>query len=148
MNEKRIMFELKTESAFDSAHFLTDYYGKCENLHGHRWRVVGYIAQEHLQSEGTHKDMVLDFCLFKKIFREEVARFDHTFLVEEGSLHDDTLECLKREGFKLTILPFRTTAENLAQYFYRALQQKNLPVSCIEVYETPNNCAIYRPKQG
>ena len=69
-------------------------------------------------------------------------------MVEEGSLHADTLECLKREGFKLTILPFRTTAENLAQYFYRALQQKNLPVSCIEVYETPNNCAIYRPKQA
>ena len=33
------MFGLKTEGAFDSAHFLTDYYGKCENLHGHRWRV-------------------------------------------------------------------------------------------------------------
>jgi len=32
------MYGLKTEASFDSAHFLTDYYGKCENLHGHRWR--------------------------------------------------------------------------------------------------------------
>ncbi len=30
------MYGLKTESSFDAAHFLTDYHGKCENLHGHR----------------------------------------------------------------------------------------------------------------
>ena len=53
------MFGLKTEGAFDSAHFLTDYYGTCENLHGHRWRVVVYLAQEDLQDEGTMRDMVL-----------------------------------------------------------------------------------------
>ena len=39
------MYKLKTESSFDAAHFLTDYHGKCENLHGHRWRVVAYLAQ-------------------------------------------------------------------------------------------------------
>ena len=38
------MYCLQTEAAFDSAHFLTDYYGKCENLHGHRWRVVVTIG--------------------------------------------------------------------------------------------------------
>ena len=59
------MYGLKTEAAFDSAHFLADYYGKCENLHGHRWRVVVYLKQEELQKEGTMKDMVLDFGVFK-----------------------------------------------------------------------------------
>ena len=49
------MYGLKTESSFDAAHFLTDYHGKCENLHGHRWRVVAYLEQEDLQSEGTMK---------------------------------------------------------------------------------------------
>lgn len=49
------MYGLKTESSFDAAHFLTDYHGKCENLHGHRWRVVAYLAQEKLWNEGTHK---------------------------------------------------------------------------------------------
>ena len=34
------MYYLKTESSFDSAHFLKGYNGKCRNLHGHRWRVV------------------------------------------------------------------------------------------------------------
>ena len=63
------MYGLKTESCFDSAHFLTDYYGKCENLHGHRWRVVVYLKQEELQTEGTMKDMVVDFGVFKKAVR-------------------------------------------------------------------------------
>lgn len=45
------MYGLKTESSFDAAHFLTDYHGKCENLHGHRWRVVAYLEQAELQTE-------------------------------------------------------------------------------------------------
>ena len=35
------MYKLKTESSFDAAHFVTDHHGKCENLHGHRWRASG-----------------------------------------------------------------------------------------------------------
>lgn len=137
------MYKLKTESSFDAAHFLTDYHGKCENLHGHRWRVVAYIAQAELCKEGTHKDMVLDFGEFKKEVRALTEEFDHSFIVEEGSLQAETLSCLENEGFTLTILPFRTTAENLAHYFYDRLAEKGLPASEIEVYETPNNCAIY-----
>ncbi len=137
------MYKLKTESSFDAAHFLTDYHGKCENLHGHRWRLVAYIAQAELCKEGTHKDMVLDFGEFKKEVRALTEEFDHSFIVEEGSLQAQTLSCLENEGFTLTILPFRTTAENLAHYFYDRLAEKGLPVSEIEVYETPNNCAIY-----
>jgi hypothetical protein len=53
--------------------------------------------------------MVLDFGEFKRIVREEVARFDHMFLVEEGSLAPETVACLQREGFTLKMLPFRTT---------------------------------------
>ena len=139
------MYGLKTESCFDSAHFLTDYYGKCENLHGHRWRVVVYIEQEELQEEGTMKDMVVDFGVFKKAVRAQTEALDHTFLVEEGSLAEDTVKCLEREGFKLTFFPFRTTAENLAHYIADQLIAEGYPVSQIDCYETPNNCAIYRP---
>ena len=59
------MYKLKTESSFDAAHFLTDYHGKCENLHGHRWRVVAYLAQQEHCKEGTHKDMDHDFGEYK-----------------------------------------------------------------------------------
>ncbi len=139
------MYELKTETAFDGAHFLTDYYGKCENLHGHRWRVVAYIGKEALETAGTHKDMVLDFSVFKHTVRAVAEELDHTFLVEEGSLKPETIACLESEGFDLTVLPFRTTAENLATYLFERIAAFGLPATCVEVYETPNNCAIYRP---
>lgn len=137
------MYGLKTESSFDAAHFLTEYHGKCENLHGHRWRVVAYLQQKHLQTEGDHKDMVVDFSDFKTALRALTEELDHSFIVEEGSLMDKTMQCLQEEGFILSVVPFRTTAENLARYFFQKLEDQGFPVSQIEVYETPNNCAIY-----
>ncbi len=137
------MYGLKTESCFDSAHFLTDYHGKCENLHGHRWRVVAYLKQDELQEEGTMKDMVLDFSVFKRALRDLTEELDHTFLVEEGSLQDKTIACLEEEGFTLTFMPFRMTAENLARYLCDRLVDQGFPVSQVDVYETPLNCATY-----
>ena len=123
------MYGLRTESCFDAAHFLTDYHGKCENLHGHRWRVVAYLRQKELQKEGTCKDMVVDFGGVKKALRDLTEELDHSCVVEEG--------------FTLSIMPFRTTAENLARYFCQRLEEQGFNVSHVEVYETPNNCAIY-----
>lgn len=142
------MYGLKTESSFDSAHFLTDYYGKCENLHGHRWRVVAYLRAPQLGSEGTMRDMVVDFGVFKRAVRALTEELDHTFLVEEGSLAPDTVACLEREGFSLTMLPFRTTAENLARWFCERLCGQGLPCSQVDVYETPLNCATYARDEG
>lgn len=138
------MYGLKTETSFDSAHFLTDYYGKCENLHGHRWRIEVTLAQDELQVEGTMKDMVLDFGVFKKAVREIAESLDHTFLIEEGSLKESTIAHLEEEGFSLTVLPFRTTAENLARYIFDMLKEQGFPVVEVEVDETPNNRAFYR----
>jgi len=70
------MYGLKTESSFDASHFLTDYHGKCENLHGHRWRVVAYLEVAELQTEGTCKDMVVDFGDFKGALRSLTERLD------------------------------------------------------------------------
>lgn len=137
------MYGLKTEAYFDSAHFLTDYYGKCENLHGHQWRVVVYLQQEELQTEGTMKDMVVDFGVFKKAVRALADEFDHMFLVEEGSLKPETIACLEAEGFTLKMLPFRTTSENLARHFAEHLIAGGMPVSQVDCYETPMNCATY-----
>ena len=55
------MYYLKTESSFDSAHFLKGYAGKCRNLHGHRWRVVVEIAADQLKDEGQTRGMLVDF---------------------------------------------------------------------------------------
>lgn len=137
------MYELKTEACFDSAHFLTDYYGKCENLHGHRWRMVVYIGRTELCQEGTMRGMVLDFGVFKREVRTFANELDHTFLVEEGSLRQATMDALEAEGFSITLLPFRTTAENLARYACERLCDRGLPVVRVDMYETPLNCATY-----
>ena len=146
LEEKRdvSMYGLKTESSFDAAHFLTDYDGKCENLHGHRWRVVAWIEVAELQRDGQMKDMVVDFGDFKRALRSLTEELDHMFIVEEGSLAPDTVAALERETFRLFVVPWRTTSENFAAYFYGKLTELGFPVSMVEVDETPNNCAYYR----
>ena len=60
------MYYIRSESSFDSAHFLKGYAGKCSNLHGHRWRVVVELQAEELIGEGQMRGMVLDFGDLKK----------------------------------------------------------------------------------
>lgn len=137
------MYGLKTESAFDAAHFLSDYDGKCENLHGHRWRVIAWIEVDELQTSGQEKDMVVDFGDFKRALRSLVAQFDHMFIVEEGSLAPETIAALESETFRLLVVPWRTTSENFARHFFDELVEMGFPVTRVEVDETPNNCAYY-----
>lgn len=137
------MHGLKTESAFDAAHFLSDYDGKCENLHGHRWRVIAWIEVDELQTSGQEKDMVVDFGDFKRALRSLAAQFDHMFIVEEGSLAPETIAALESETFKLLVVPWRTTSENFARHFFDELVEMGFPVTRVEVDETPNNCAYY-----
>lgn len=137
------MYGLKTESAFDAAHFLSDYDGKCENLHGHRWRVIAWTEVDELQTSGQEKDMVVDFGDFKRALRSLVAQFDHMFIVEEGSLAPETIAALESETFKLLVVPWRTTSENFARHFFDELVEMGFPVTRVEVDETPNNCAYY-----
>lgn len=137
------MYGLKTESAFDAAHFLSDYDGKCENLHGHRWRVIAWIEVDELQTSGQEKDTVVDFGDFKRALRSLVAQFDHMFIVEEGSLAPETIAALESETFKLLVVPWRTTSENFARHFFDELVEMGFPVTRVEVDETPNNCAYY-----
>ena len=69
--------------------------------------------------------------------------FDHALIYESGSLRPATLDALREEGFRLIELPFRPTAENLAKHFCELLCGRGLPVRCVTVYETPENCAVY-----
>ena len=74
------MYIIRTESAFDSAHFLSGYQGKCSNIHGHRWRVVAEVAAENLQSQGQLRGMVTDFGDIKADLKELADNFDHVFI--------------------------------------------------------------------
>lgn len=129
------MFLLTTEAAFDAAHFLTNYEGKCKNIHGHRWKVVATISGE------PKNGMIVDFGDLKKDLKDLCDYFDHTFIVEKDSLKPELFKMLD-EQFTLRTVPFRTTAENFSKYFYDMLNKK-YNVREIMVYETPTNCARY-----
>lgn len=139
------MYLLKTEKSFDAAHFLKGYKGKCSNLHGHRWRVVIEVQSDHLICDGQLRDMIVDFKTLKRDLKEATEYFDHSLIYEEGSLKPATIAALKDENFRLVTVQGRPTAENLAAYFCSVMQKKGYDVYAATVYETPDNCAIYRP---
>lgn len=138
------MYIIKTEQSFDSAHFLSGYDGKCSNLHGHRWRVLAEVCSDHLQEEGQLRGMVTDFGDIKQDLKDMADFYDHAFIYEADTLKPLTRQALKDENFRLIEVPFRPTAENFARHFYSLLTEKGYRVRSVEVYETPNNCAIYQ----
>lgn len=137
------MYQLTTEHSFDSAHFLAGYNGKCGNLHGHRWRVLLTVQSETLREDRQQKGMCVDFAELKKDLRTELDALDHVLIIEQGSLRESTMKALQEEKFQVDEMPFRPTAENFARYFYELFTLKGYPVAKVEVYETPNNSAVY-----
>lgn len=137
------MYQLTTEHSFDSAHFLAGYNGKCGNLHGHRWRVLLTVQSETLREDRQQKGMCVDFAELKKDLLTELDALDHVLIIEQGSLRESTMKALQEEKFQVVEMPFRPTAENFARYFYELFTLKGYPVAKVEVYETPNNSAVY-----
>ncbi len=129
------MHLITSESSFDAAHFLTNYEGKCKNIHGHRWRVVVTIKGELING------MLVDFGDFKKDIKDLCDYFDHSFIVEKGSLDKKLFDLLNKQ-FVLRVVEFRTTAENFSKYIFEEMSKK-YSVKEVCVYETPNNCARY-----
>lgn len=137
------MYYLKTETSFDSAHFLSGYNGKCKNIHGHTWRISAEISKDELIKSGQCREMVIDFGDFKKSLKEIAGSLDHTFIYEDGTLKETTLNALKAENFSLTPVAFRPTAENFARYIFECLRQEGFNPHKVYVYETAENCAMY-----
>lgn len=119
-------FVLKTLLDFASAHSLRGYPGDCANLHGHNWKIEVEIVGQELNDIG----MVIDFKQIKKHAKEVVKELDHKFLNDI-------------EYFK-TVNP---TAENIAQYLFKQIQQRieapNVTMHQITVWENDRNCVIY-----
>ncbi len=137
------MYLLKTSAAFDSAHFLAGYCGKCANLHGHRWVIEVTAGADALQPAGEKRGMVMDFGDLKAAVRALADAYDHALIYEEGSLKPETVTALRTEQFRLIAVPYRPTAENFAKAFYEHLTAQGIPVQRVTVYETPENCAAY-----
>ncbi len=67
------MYEVRVEADFAAAHFLRDYHGKCENLHGHNYKVYAHVRGANLDEGG----MLLDFTQIKKTLRNVCELLDH-----------------------------------------------------------------------
>ena len=122
------MYEISVENHFDAAHFLRGYQGKCEALHGHRFRAVVKVSASKLDDIG----IAYDFAELKQHLDHILSRFDHTCLND--------------------VPPFdkiNPSSENIAATIYSELQPKlaGAPVSIsgIEVWESPQTGIAYSP---
>ena len=122
------MYEISVESHFDAAHFLRGYRGKCEALHGHRYRVVAKVKASKLDDIG----LAYDFTDLKRHLNDILSRFDHTCLND--------------------VKPFdkiNPSAENIAATIYNELKSKlaaaPLTLSSVEAWESPQTGVTYTP---
>lgn len=119
------MYYLQVESDFASAHQLRGYKGKCENLHGHNWRVMVRVRGGRLDALG----MLMDFGDLKKILAGLLERLDHKFLNETP--------------------PFdavNPTSENLARFLYEELGGElpdGVRAHDVTVWESGKCAAVY-----
>ena len=122
------MYQVSVEQHFDAAHFLRGYRGKCEALHGHRFRVVVKVTASRVDDVG----MAYDFTELKRHLGDILSRFDHTCLND--------------------VSPFdkiNPSSENIATTIYNELQSKLAGASaslvCVEVWESPQSGVAYSP---
>jgi len=125
------MYELLVRDTFSAAHNLRDYEGKCENLHGHNWKVEASVKGAELGGSG----MLLDFKLLKGALGEIIEAFDHKYL------NEDVAE-FKR---------LNPTTENLAAVIYKklgALLPEGVAVNAVTVWESEHCSATYTEGDG
>ncbi|MDQ6759317.1 MAG: 6-carboxytetrahydropterin synthase QueD [Acidobacteriota bacterium] len=123
------MFEVSVEQTFAAAHALRNYHGKCENVHGHNYRVQITVAGQNLDENG----LLVDFIELKALMGRVVDYLDHRFIND--------------------LPPFdvlNPSAENLAKYFHDEVSgglKGELPVriSEVRIWETDTSVAVYRP---
>ena len=120
------MFELKVVDHFAAAHQLKMVAEKCENLHGHNWKVEVYVAGKTHNTAGV----LVDFGEVKDQLTEIMSTLDHKFLNE--------LEMFKEDN---------PSSENIARYiataFSAALKEDQINVSRVTVWESENASATY-----
>jgi len=120
------MYTVKVITSFSAAHSLRNYKGKCENVHGHNWRVEALVSSESLDSLG----MVVDFSKLKKQLVDVIRKLDHSYLNDSGyfSRHNPS-------------------SEEIAGFIFQKLKGKvgkqGASLKEIRVWETDSSCAVY-----
>lgn len=125
------MYEVRVVSDFSAAHFLKDYNGKCEALHGHNYRVYAYVRGAKLDAGG----MLIDFAALKSALRNVCGALDHTNLNDmEVFTQNPSAERIARYIFDALTDALPSLKKNAggSQYLYR-----------VDVFETDSNRASY-----
>jgi 6-pyruvoyltetrahydropterin/6-carboxytetrahydropterin synthase len=120
------MFEICVEHTFAAGHALRNYHGKCENVHGHNYRVQVGIEGPSLDENG----LLHDFADLKKRLRKTSEYLDHQFIND--------------------LKPFdeiNPSAENIAKFICDEIQKEMTAASLsyVKVWETDTSFAVYRP---
>jgi len=120
------MYELMIETTFSSAHQLRGYKDKCENLHGHNWKVQVHVAAERLNEIG----IAVDFHELKRLTNEVTSSLDHAFL---------------NNVFPFTEI--NPSSENIAKWIYDSLKKKintdYVNLTAVTIWESETASATY-----
>lgn len=113
------LYITKTMS-FAMAHRLTDHKGLCANLHGHNYKVEMSIARRDggLNSQG----MVMDYADLKKVWNDYMGYLDHSTMLQDVPQNERLINVLKREGYRLSVVQFNPTCENMVGWIAELLQ--------------------------
>lgn len=128
-------FYVTKQFSFEMAHALTDYPGKCRNIHGHSYRLEVTVTGNRLESSG----IVIDFKQLKDIVNQTVVEpLDHCLVLSERT--DLELQrLLKKEFDKVAIVPFQPSTENLLEYMATRIVPElpgNVSISSLKLQET------------
>jgi len=122
------MFEVSVEQSFAAGHALRNYHGKCENVHGHNYKVRITVAGERLDTTG----LLVDFVEVKRLMGTVIDYLDHRFINDLPPFDE-----------------INPSAENIAKYFYDRVQEglndDGVRISEVKVWETDTSSAVYRP---
>jgi 6-pyruvoyltetrahydropterin/6-carboxytetrahydropterin synthase len=120
------VYELKIITQMACAHQLREFEGRCENLHGHNWKIEVFVTGEELEPNG----ILIDFKRVKTATEEVIDQLDHKFL--------NDVEYFTRVN---------PSSENIACYIFRALEQtlnsEKVRVSRVTAWESDTACASY-----
>ena len=121
------MYELKIITKFSAAHQLKMVADKCENLHGHNWKIEVYVAGKSLNNAGV----LMDFGEIKQHVSGIMKGLDHKFLNELDFFDDNT----------------PPSSENIARHVATSLQdlikEPDVRVTRVTAWESENACATY-----
>jgi len=121
------VYEVMIQEEFSAAHALRGYRGKCENLHGHNWKVEVYVRGAQLDETG----MLVDFKDLKEATRSVMRYLDHLNLNELKPFDNE----------------LNPSSEHLAGFILHKVAERinsdRVKVYKVRVWETPSTCATY-----